>query len=712
MDCAPPDLSYNGFMSLRLRSRHWLLIIFALVSAFSAVAAVLRVPAAAALRFALQACVVILALRLWAAPRPLHRAWGWLGSGLLCWLAADVLAAMTATAPAYFAHVFGDILMLTGYPLLIWGLLRYPVDNRIQSERVRVVADILLTVGPATLVMFVLGVSANSESAPFIAVEGVLESLFRLLLLTAASVVFFGAPARNLPTSLVLLVLGLNLSSNGNYLLGQLVAGSGILSAEWFGQDDVPAPGSRRVRFTQVMQNLVPVMAVAGLAAYTIVEFLLVQLLPGQYSRLGPYPAVFFSAMLIMRQGIRLGEAQLQQYAQLVNSTADAAFVCRENGQMIFANPAAYRLFRLSSDVHLGSYKLPDLFRPATAIEAPEILAQARKQNWHGEGSTMASGSRAAIALTIDALRDEAGILKGLVGVARDVTSSKQLESELRRLNSQLVEARDRLLKMNAELEQKVAERTFTLAVANQRLKQQNAELQSLDRLKSEFVSLVSHELRAPLTNLNGGLELLLSRDDGLSSKARETIALMSREARRLTRFVETILDISAFEAGQLPIQLAPISAATIVPSVIEQFQGTIDTSRLNVDLPPTLPLALADERGLRSVLFQLLDNAFKYAPDGPVDVTACSDGTILTLCVADHGPGIPADNRSKIFDMFHRLDSSDAQKVYGYGLGLHTARRFVDAMGGQISLEETPGGGATFCVTLRRVLDEDDSYR
>ncbi|HLB50200.1 MAG TPA: ATP-binding protein, partial [Anaerolineales bacterium] len=596
--------------------------------------------------------------------------------------------------------------------LLIWGLLRYPIDNRIQSARVRVVADILLTVGPATLVTFVLGAGPNSESAPFIAVEGVLESLFRLLLLTAASVVFFGAPARNLPTSLVLLVLGLNLSSNGNYLLGQLVAGSGILSAEWFGRDDVPAPGSRRIRFTQVMQNLVPVMAVAGLAAYTIVEILLTQLLPGQYSRLGPYPAVFFSAMLIMRQGIRLGENQLQQYAQLVNSTDDAAFVCRENGQMIFANPAAYRLFRLSSDVHLGSYKLPDLFRPATAIEALEILAQAKKQNWHGEGSTTASGSRAAIALTIDALRDEAGVLKGLVGVARDVTSSKQLESELRSLNSQLVEARDRLLQMNAELEQKVAERTFTLAVANRRLKRQNAELQSLDRLKSEFVSLVSHELRAPLTNLNGGLELLLSRDDGLSSKARETIALMSREAGRLTRFVETILDLSAFEAGQLPIRLTPISAATLVPSVIEQFQGTIDTSRLNVDLPPTLPLALADERGLRSVLFQLLDNAFKYAPDSPVDVTACFDETTLTLCVADHGPGIPPDKRNKIFDMFHRLDSSDAQKVYGYGLGLHASRRFVDAMGGQISLEETPGGGATFCVTLRRVLDEDDSYR
>src|SRR3990172_1892991 len=116
-DCAPPDLSYNGFMSLRLRSRHWLLIIFTLAAASSVAAIVLLAPVLAP-RFALQACVVILALRLWAAPRPLHRAWGWLGSGLLCWLAADVLAATTAAAPTYFAYVFGDILTLTGYPLL------------------------------------------------------------------------------------------------------------------------------------------------------------------------------------------------------------------------------------------------------------------------------------------------------------------------------------------------------------------------------------------------------------------------------------------------------------------------------------------------------------------------------------------------------------------------------------------------------------------
>jgi signal transduction histidine kinase len=332
----------------------------------------------------------------------------------------------------------------------------------------------------------------------------------------------------------------------------------------------------------------------------------------------------------------------------------------------------------------------------------PQVLGQARQQSWKGEGSLPRSGGRVTLSLTLDALRDEAGALKGLVGVARDVTPGKKMEVELRRLNMQLIEARDRLLQLNADLEQKVIERTLTLAEANRRLEQQFAELQSLDQLKSEFVSLVSHELRAPLTNLNGGLELLLSRDEGLSLDSRETLALMSREARRLTHFVETILDLSAFEAGQLPVQIESMSLPEIIPAILEQFHGAAPR-RLSVDLPPNLPPVLADERGLRSAVFQLLDNAFKYAPESGVEISACPEAGGVTLTIADHGPGIPQDLGAKIFERFHRLNTSDSQKVYGYGLGLHTTQRFVEAMGGQISLAATPGGGATFRIILQR---------
>jgi len=362
-----------------------------------------------------------------------------------------------------------------------------------------------------------------------------------------------------------------------------------------------------------------------------------------------------------------------------------------------------YDLLGLQSGDVLSHHTLADLFHPLPPVSVGEILGLARIDNWQGEGSAKTNRRPITLALSLNTLRDEAGTVAGLVGVGRDVTERKHMESKLRTLNAQLLEAQDRLMRLNADLELKVTERTTNLETANRQLEQQNAELQTLDQLKSEFISLVSHELRAPLTNLNGGLELMLSRDKEMSLKSREALTLMGREARRLTRIVETILDISAFEAGQLPIKLAPISLNALLPSVIDQFLSNPNVDRLDLALPPDLPPVLADERGLRSVLFQLIDNAFKYAPESPVEISAHCNDTMIQIRVSDHGPGIPSDQHSKVFGKFHRAQQSDSQQVYGYGLGLHTSRRFMDAMAGQIHLENTPGGGVTFCVSLRR---------
>lgn len=252
----------------------------------------------------------------------------------------------------------------------------------------------------------------------------------------------------------------------------------------------------------------------------------------------------------------------------------------------------------------------------------------------------------------------------------------------------------------SAELEKKVEERTRHITEVMTKLDEQNKALLALDTQKSEFVTLVSHELRAPLTNINGGLELLLSREQDLSPRTRTTLRLITAEAQRLTHFVETILDVSAMESGQLPVVIGPVSVGAVIRHVVGQFPS-LPAGRLTTDVETDLPMALADEHYLQSVVFHLVDNALKYAPDNPVQVTGRAGGGWVEVRVADRGPGVPAEAAARLFDKFERLDARDSQTVYGYGLGLYMCKRIANALNGDIKLESAEGQGATFIVRI-----------
>ena len=252
----------------------------------------------------------------------------------------------------------------------------------------------------------------------------------------------------------------------------------------------------------------------------------------------------------------------------------------------------------------------------------------------------------------------------------------------------------------STELERKVQERTRYITEVMLKLDGQNKSLLAFDQQKSEFVTLVSHELRAPLTNINGGLELLLSREQDLSPQTRATLQLVSAEAQRLTHFVEMILNISAMESGQFPMVIEPVSVTGVIQHVIGQFPN-LPPGRLTMEVGKDLPLALADAHYLKSVLFHLVDNALKYAPEDAVQVKAESVDNRVELRVIDHGPGVASETVARLFDKFERLEARDSQSVYGYGLGLYMCKLIVESLKGDIIVESTPIQGATFIVRI-----------
>jgi Osmosensitive K+ channel histidine kinase len=263
----------------------------------------------------------------------------------------------------------------------------------------------------------------------------------------------------------------------------------------------------------------------------------------------------------------------------------------------------------------------------------------------------------------------------------------------------------DELAATNRGLEAAVEERTSHLRSATEQLAAANDELRQLDRLKSEFVSLVSHQLRAPLTDIIGALELVAQDADRLPAASQRTLQILTLESHRLSHLIRTILDVSRLEAGRLILHHLPVALEPLLARTGASMLGEADRP-WSLVVPAGLPPAWADEVLIEEVVRNLLENAARYSPpDTPIDVAArVVDGSI-EISVVDHGPGVPPDERDLIFRSFHRVGGDDTT-VAGYGLGLYFADKLTRAQHGTIHVESPawPWGeapGSRFVVTL-----------
>jgi Osmosensitive K+ channel histidine kinase len=276
------------------------------------------------------------------------------------------------------------------------------------------------------------------------------------------------------------------------------------------------------------------------------------------------------------------------------------------------------------------------------------------------------------------------------------------------RATSQALEA------MNHSLEEMVTDRTQHLETATAQLAAANDDLRKLDRMKSEFVSLVSHQLRAPLTNINGALEIVAEDADRLPPSSRRTLQILTLESQRLSRLIQTILDVSRIESGRLTFRPG---AVAMEPLLARSCASTLEVEPdrpLTLSVPAILPPAWADEMLVEEVVRNLLENAVHYSrPGTPIDVVARESAASISVAVTDHGPGVPPDEHEQIFRSFHRLGDAETSPS-GYGLGLYFADKLIRALGGAITVEspiwpDPDGPGARFTFTLPIAAAEPD---
>lgn len=345
---------------------------------------------------------------------------------------------------------------------------------------------------------------------------------------------------------------------------------------------------------------------------------------------------------------------------------------------MAVAGPSAERPFPVGSSRPIKGSILEDILADGQTLVRPDMEGGGR---YPEEVDLAAAGLRSRIVAPLTAGDRTIGILSVCRG---EVDGFSPEEAEMLTLLARQIATAVQNIHVY-EAERNAAE-----------------ELRRLSALRADFVSLVSHELRAPMASVIGCAQTLRQRWRELAPDQRESfLALIEGETARLATLIGDVLDTSRIEAGTFPFTFAQIDLEELVREASEVVRLGQEEVGVRLTVTSRIPPVRGDRERLRQLLLNLLSNAVKYTVAGDeVEVTAAGEDGVAAVSVTDHGPGIPRDEQRLIFEKFGRVNQGGKAKP-GAGLGLFIARSIAEAHGGSIDVESEPGAGATFTLRL-----------
>jgi PAS domain S-box-containing protein len=631
----------------------------------------------------------------WIARRSTGRtrwAWGLLAAGSLSTLVAEIVETAYALGrganPSFLSAA--DVGVVGAMPFAIAGLLAFPPAPNQYATRRRAALDLAMV---ALSLTFISGALSLPEvyfrlTSPILSWFGAVFPVADVVLLTA----IFLTLRRSLATQrgrLVLVLAGLAviafsdsaaifLEASGSLPTLRFVFGAGsmygfalvALAPLW------PAdPNARQEEDPPVWQMLTPYFGIAAVALTALVTWLLHRpispylALPGAgllVVLLGSEMLSYTEARALLRKSRRAeakardGEAMLNQ---IIDHAPQGVAAISPDHRIRSANSRVASIFSKPLPLLVGTSL--DSFLPEQYITRTLGLLASGETRDRYESDALAHRSDASefwVHWSVAPIRNADGSIEYFMAVFDDVTSQREAEET---------------------------------AVANL------AQMEKLNQLKSEFVSMVSHEFRTGLVGIQGFSELI--RDEDMEMPEVRTLAgEINDDAQRLSRMITDMLDFDRLEAGKIRLDLRSIDMNELVEDSIERAQVSTETHTLEADLQPNLPPVLGDCDRLTQVLTNLLNNAIKYSPrGGGINVSTRAVGTVIEVTVRDHGRGIPPEFINRLFGRYERYEDKHAGKIIGTGLGLAITRQIVEMHGGKIAVESVVGSGSEFRFTL-----------
>ncbi len=406
-----------------------------------------------------------------------------------------------------------------------------------------------------------------------------------------------------------------------------------------------------------------------------------------------------------------------QQYLDIANTMI---VVVNRNGIIELINNKGCELLGISEKDALGrdwfEMTIPDDQRQFIRSFFQNTIKESHPVPDYFENEIITQkGEKRLVAWRNAFLLDEQGEISGTISSGVDITEQRAAEERIIRLNAELEQRVDQrteelagavnqLLNINKKLEHEIQERRAAEAAlrhSEQELRRAYEKEKELSELKSRFVSMASHEFRTPLSAILSSADLIEAypKEEQQEKRLRHTSRIKS-SVTNLTGILNDFLSLSKLEEGKVGIQPVHFQLHEFVEETLEEISGLLKTGQHVRKVVPEPPLEMfTDKKVLKNICFNLLSNAIKYSDAGqPIDCQLHTDGSMLHIDVTDYGIGIPLEEQQHVFSRFFR--AHNAENIQGTGLGLNIVKRYVDLLQGSITFESELGNGTTFrCV-------------
>ena len=623
--------------------------------------------------------------------------WGLIGASAFIGFGVGSIALVAYTLTTGHAAPFpspADAVFVAGQVVLIAGLLTFPSSPARAVGRSRVTVDGLVIAISLLYICWTLGLGALYRTTHLSAVAGIVGLSYPVTDMVGVTILVLmlrRAPRVKMGRlSLLTAALVVKLIADAGLAVSRGAIGWG-LDSDWFDlawtaaylllalatvYPTRAAVAAEEEGPTTLWQMLMPWLGLVGV----MVTVTVITLTGRPIDSFLVYPGVALAVLLMVSQVLsyrdslkflkmsRTAEAALKARTTLLNQVITHAplGVARINadGRLIDANPRLGTLLHAPMKILVGAHisEFSQRFGETIARSYAQLREGALDTVEDDGEVTRADGSTVWLHTTTTAVRKADGTFDYYLSMVEDISLRHEAEET---------------------------------AMANL------AGLERLNKMKSEFVSMVSHEFRTALVGIQGFSELI--RDDTLDIADIKGLAGdINSDAMRLNRMITEMLDLDRMEAGKIRLSVKPVDMNTLIRDAVERAQITTDNHHVVADLDAAIPLSAGDADRLVQVVTNLLSNAVKYSPQGgEIKVSSRFEEGAIHVSVQDHGLGIPREFIDRVFGRYERFESNRAGKVAGTGLGLAISHQIVELHGGRMWVESEVGKGSTFHFTI-----------